>query len=318
MDIRFLLSRLGEVAQLSTLRRAGLSDAEIRELVRARHLIRLRRGWYCSSAADRDQRRAVTVHGVVGCSSALARLGVWSGVDRALHIHVPRNAARLGTAVGPLEGSDIPVFHPLTPDRLRRGIRPSAPASAPRVHWAEERDRAAALDWIVSPSTALAEASRCLDPLHAQAAVDSMIGERVMTAASVRRVLASLPSTHGLVVDELSGRIESGAESIFVRRLQAAGYQVEPQFRLPGHGRYDGLIEGCVLFDIDGWAFHSEREQFAADRDRTLVAQAFGMPLIRATATQVLDDWPTVRAAVDRVVGDARMLRGVRRLPAAG
>ncbi|MDR5698212.1 hypothetical protein [Agromyces aerolatus] len=307
-DVRFVMGVVGEVAHIDQLRRYGLPDLVWRDAVRAGRLRRLRRGWYASPAADRDQCHAVRVHARIGCVSALARFGVWSGETDSLHLQVARNAARLRPDTAPDRSDAAPVWHPKVPERRRRELRLSTRFS-PVIHWRDDADPANSLDWLVSARSALAEGIRCLDREHAQAAVDSAIAERALGRREVERIVAGAPRSTGVRVDEFCNLLESGAESLFVRRLLQAGYTVHPQFELSRHGRFDGLIEGCVLYEIDGWAHHRSRESFYGDRDRTLVAQSFGVPVVRVTAQHVLRDWPTVASAVARTVADARTSR---------
>jgi very-short-patch-repair endonuclease len=152
-------------------------------------------------------------------------------------------------------------------------------------------------------------------PEHASAAIDSVLHERVLTRREVDAVIAALPAPAAGLIDEFTGRTESGAESLFVRRLAAHGFHVVTQVPLGGFGRYDGMIDGCVLFEIDGRGFHSGSGEFFADRDRTLVAQVFGVPVVRPSARHVLEDWPVVLAAVTRTVEDAKLVRRGRGLP---
>ncbi|MRG61157.1 hypothetical protein GE115_14980 [Agromyces sp. CFH 90414] len=311
-DLDVVFGLLGEVAHLRTLRRYRVTDRELREAIDRSTLRRLRPGWYATPHADPDQIRAILLHGRIGCASALSRYGVWSGRDRALHVHVPRNAARLHRTPPEVPGSARPVWHPKTPDGLRRGILLADRRPAVRVHWRTDAASDRVLDWIVSPEDALAQAVRCLDPEHAQAAVDTVVSERVLPRPVVERIVADAPARVGLRVDSHSEQVGSGVEALFVRRLLDAGFEVVPQFLFAGHGRFDGLIDGCVLFEVDGWAFHRTQSQFLGDRDRTLVAQSFGVPLVRPAAAQVLDDWPTVLAAVERTVADAKLIRAAR------
>lgn len=160
--------------------------------------------------------------------------------------------------------------------------------------------------------TALATAIRCLPGEHARAAIDSALHERVLSIREVDTMLGALPGTARRLLDEFTGMPESGVESLFVRRLVAAGYRIETQVEVPGVGRVDGRINGCVVFEIDGRAFHSSAQEFSRDRERTLVAQAYGVPVLRVSADQVLGDWPFVAAAVARVVADAESVRAVR------
>lgn len=194
-------------------------------------------------------------------------------------------------------------------------LRWLASDAPPRVHWATERPQRGALDWIVSPLTALADAVRCMDAEHASAAIDSALHERVVTRNEVDALIAALPGTCARLLDRQTGRPESGVESLFVRRLSACGFAVESQVRLAGFGRYDGVIDGCVLFEVDGRGFHSGTDEFFADRDRTLIGQVFGVPVVRPSARHVLEDWPITLAAVTRTVEDAKLVRELRGLP---
>lgn len=160
--------------------------------------------------------------------------------------------------------------------------------------------------------TALATALRCLPREHASAAIDSALHEGVLTRREIDAVLAAVPGTYAPLVDEFTGVPESGVESLFIRRLAREGYRVEPQVTPGGIGRFDGRIDGCVLFEVDGREFHSGRAEFYNDRDRTLVSQSFGVPVIRPSAMHVLDDWPFVSATVARVVADAKVVLKAR------
>ena len=91
--------------------------------------------------------------------------------------------------------------------------------------------------------------------------------------------------------------------------MTAAGFRVESQVDLAGFGRYDGVINGCVLFEVDGRGSIREPIEFFADRDRTLIGQAFGVPVVRPSARHVLEDWPMMLAAVVRTVEDAEIVR---------
>jgi hypothetical protein len=93
------------------------------------------------------------------------------------------------------------------------------------------------------------------------------------------------------------------------------GFHIEPQVDLAGFGRYDGIIDGCVLFEVDGRGFHSGSDEFFADRDRTLIGQVFGIPVVRPSARHVLEHWPMTLAAVARTVEDAKIVRRHRGLP---
>lgn len=315
-DVVSELNQRGQVARVGTLRARGCSDAAIAAALASGAVVRPRRGWLASRHADRDQLRAIAIGGPIGCVSALRRFGVWSGTDDRLHLLVPRTASRLAPSTSALGGDVAGVWHPSVAERncRSRGVR-LASYAAPRIHWSREFAPNRALDWIVSPHAALAAAVRCLDAEHASAAIDSAIHERVLSRREVDAILASLPGTSSPLVDRFTGIPESGVESLFIRRMSRAGFEVRPQVDFAGFGRYDGLIDGCVLFEIDGRGFHSGAAEFFADRDRSLIGQALGVPVVRPSALHVLDDWPMTLAAVARTVADAKIVRRHRGLP---
>jgi hypothetical protein len=310
------LASEGEVARSSTLRRRGVTARELTAAVGSGEIRRLRPGWYASHRADHDQCRAVMIGGRVGCVSALAHFGVWSGVERALHVQMPVHSQRPRLEVQHVRGSAIGVWHPSVPARRRRErlVRLADTGSA-TLHWTPDGAPATAQDWIVSPQAALAQSLGCLDREHAMAAIDSALHEGLMTRRDVDALLRRIPSRFADLVDRHTGRPESGVESLFVRRVAAEGFDVRSQFELPGVGRFDGVIEGCVLFEVDGRAHHVGAPKLFDDRDRTLSAQALGVPVLRPSAIHVLDHWPSTVAAVARVVADASLVRRAHGLP---
>jgi hypothetical protein len=154
-----------------------------------------------------------------------------------------------------------------------------------------------------------------MDVEHAMAAIDSALHERIVTRGEVDAMLSAIPFSGGNLVDRFTGVPESGVESLFVRRMAGAGFEVESQVDLAGFGRYDGVIDGCVLFEVDGRGFHSGSDEFFADRDRTLVGQSFGIPVVRPSARHMLKAWPATLAAVTRTVEDAKIVRRHRGMP---
>ncbi|MGR0220692.1 hypothetical protein [Agromyces sp. ZXT2-6] len=309
------LARLGHVARERTLAADGIGPDQVARAVEQGTVFHPRNGWIATPSADREQLMAVAVGAPIGCVSGLRRLGVWAGDDDVLHLHAPPSSGHVDTRARATVGSAEGVWHPLTPSHRRSsGGAWGAASGRPRVHWAADPAPKRAYDWVVSPEAALARAVRCLPEEHARAAVDSILHERVLTRSEVDAVLAGVPTAR-VLVDQYTGRLESGVESLFVRRIAAAGFSVVPQVRFAGFGRFDGLIDGVVLFEIDGRGYHSGADEFYRDRDRTLVGHAFGVPVLRPSARHILEDWPTVLAAVSRAVADAAIVRAARGLP---
>ncbi|MDF0514441.1 hypothetical protein PX701_12480 [Agromyces sp. H3Y2-19a] len=309
------LSLLGEIARARTLRARGVSARDIRAALDAGAVTAPRTGWIASPLADRDQIRAVQVGGRIACVSALGRLGLWGGDDRRLHLQVPHSASRRSPWIEPTKREAAGVWQPKVPERRReRRFVLLAGSMEPRIHYRPDPAPADAFDWIVSPQAAIASALRCLDDENGRALLDSVLHERQLSARQLDALLARLPKSVSTLRDEFTGVPESGVESLFVRRVARAGHVVRPQVDVAGYGRFDGCIDGCVLFEVDGEAFHGN-DRFFEDRDRTLVSQSYGRPVLRPTAKHVLDEWPLVASAVERVVDDAKALMRLRGLP---
>jgi len=315
------MTKLGHTARRRTLLRHGVSLSDIADARASGYLNRPKRGWYHSPAADSDQRRAVLVGGRIGCVTALRRWGMWAGTTDELHVHVAPTASRLRTvAATAVHGDQRPNPSP----RLRRhrfaelsespGFRITN-AGNPVIHWRDESFEARALDWLVSPADALAEAVRCLSLEHAVACVDSALRHRVISATEWSDVHATLPerlSTIGTLIDASS---DSGLESIARQRLRQRGHQVESQHPVPGVGRVDLLIDGLIALETDGDAFHSSKSQRANDRTRTLLAASVGLPTIRIGSEHLVPtEWPLVLAALDYQLDAMHRLARLRRV----
>ena len=144
--------------------------------------------------------------GRIGCASALRRFGVWSGIDDALHLHVPRTASRLAPAPDARSSLRTPAcgIRRCRQSRRRDRIVRLASDAAPRVHWA--RDTLAMdgprLDRLASGGARDGRV-RCMDAEHASAAIDSALHERVLTRREVDEILASQPERSAALVDRL-------------------------------------------------------------------------------------------------------------------
>lgn len=323
--LRQIMTKLGQTARRRTLLRNGVSLSEIADARASGYLVRPKRGWYHSPAADSDQRRAVLVGGRIGCVTALRRWGVWGGPTDELHVHVAPTASRLRVIEAKeLLGDQHPNPSPRLRSRRFAELSEStrfrvSGAGIPRIHWRDERFESRALDWLVSPVDALAEAVHCLPLEQAVACVDSALRHRVIDTGEWRDIQSALPerlSRLGALVDASS---DSGLESITRQRLRQRGHRVESQHPVPGVGRVDLLIDGLIAVETDGDAFHSSKDQRANDRTRTLVAASLGLPTIRIGSEHLVPaEWPLVLAALDYQLDSARRLARSRRAQRGG
>ena len=267
---------------------------------------------YALPEADIDQRRAVMAGGRVGCVSALRRVGVWGGLDTALHIHVPSSASRLHLDEVAALGRN--------PETRRTDKTFWAEPSRPRVHWQcanatnTRTGRSWAHDWLADPMSALRQAVLCLDDEHAIAAIDSALRKKVVHIQHLEVLFRSLPRRLQRLRLELDPAADSGPESIVRVRMRRAGFVVEPQVRIPGSSDLDLLINGVVGLDIDSRAWHTGEEQISWDYGKTLQSFALGRPTIRILPHHIFDLWPSTLAAITRAVSDMEDLHRLRRM----
>lgn len=87
----------------------------------------------------------------------------------------------------------------------------------------------------------------------------------------------------------LSAASGSGAESHFIEELVAQGLEFRQQVAFPGVGHIDFLVAGRLVVEVDGYEFHSSKEQFELDRARDATLLGRGHPTLRIPARVVLE-----------------------------
>ena len=92
-------------------------------------------------------------------------------------------------------------------------------------------------------------------------------------------------------------------ESILRQLLESRGHRVEQQLQVSGVGRVDMRIDGMLLVEVDGFAFHRDRDAFERDRARDTALALRGMRWLRVPARQVLDHSVAAVDAVERMLG---------------
>ena len=155
------------------------------------------------------------------------------------------------------------------------------------------------------------QAIRCLDEEHAIACLESAVHEGFLTIDQVRELCGRAPARLADGIQELEFTAGSGMETIVRRRLRHAGYSVAAQVSVAGIGDEDLVVEDCAAIETDGEKWHGPN-RFHADRARDLKTDALGRRSIRLTQHQVLYEWETTLAAIERVVTDAQRERSRR------
>ncbi|TDW30548.1 hypothetical protein [Cryobacterium psychrophilum] len=289
-----LLCSLGHVASTHELRTRGVAATEIRAAVAGGMISRVSRGTYVCAHVDPEQNIAAANHARIACLSALRRGRVWAGLDLSLHLALPPGARGTGYTSHPrpteaLDGREI------------------------HYHWGVPRFDEGARCWLVSPMEAVWQGIHCLDEEHAIACLESAVHEKFLTINEVRRICAHAPARLHRGIREMELTADSGLETVVRRRLRHEGYRVDAQVRVGQPGTEtmppeDLVVEDCVAVEIDGQEWHGE-SRFHPDHTRDLQAAGLGRPTLRLTYAQILFEWPTTLAAIDRTVVDARRAR---------
>ncbi len=182
--------------------RLGHDDTAIRASVRSGDLIRLRRGWFATPAADPDTVAAVRAGGVLACVSALRHHALWiPPTARGLHIRFSRHGER--SRRRRCQGHGRP--HPFV------GAVDSIPI---------------ALDC----------AARCLDRESWIVIADSALATLRWSRTELASAMPACPAQVRRWLRDCDTRAQSGTETMVRLRLRARGYAVEVQPEIPGMG----------------------------------------------------------------------------------
>jgi very-short-patch-repair endonuclease len=155
---------------------------------------------------------------------------------------------------------------------------------------------------VTSLSRTAADCARCLPERDAVVVLDAVL-RRGVAVEEVRQHLWGRgcgPAREAL--RRADGRSGSSGESVARLALEDAGLDVVPQVRIPGVGWVDLLVEGRVVVEIDGFTYHSDAKQFAADRRRDARLAELGYRVLRFTWLDVVRDPAAIVATVQRVL----------------
>ena len=278
MNLTNEVTRLGGLAATHELYAAGATRSMLRHAVSRGRLLRVRQGWYCLPGIDESQVRAARVGGVLACVSAAAELGLWVRGAPRLHVAVPHHSARLRTETSSTE-------------------RLSASRNASTViHWTPVHSDADRLTR--SPIACLMDMALCMSPERTVAAADSAIRKGLVTIRSWNLSIATLPTRLMLLLSEATGQVESISESVFRFRLRRIGLNPRCQVMIVGVGRVDFMFGTRLIVEVDGWAYHSDPEQFEKDRRRDARLSIRGYRVLRFSYKQIFEHWPEVRSSV--------------------
>jgi very-short-patch-repair endonuclease len=257
------------------LRRAGVRRRHIDQALADGLLVRVRRGSFVVPQAPVSVRRAVAVGGRVGCVSAARLHGLWTLPFTRVHVWIPPTQSRL-------------------PQPVQR-----------RVH----RDHAWSGDQraTVSLPHALLQIARCQGAESFLVALESALNQGSAGSNEVDLLADRVPRHVRPALSFCRADAQSGLETLVRWRLHLRGIDARPQVGIAGVGRVDLLVGRSLIVELDGQEYH----EFESDRSRDAAGAARGYVTLRFSYRQVMREWPTVLAAVERHIA-----MGLHLLPA--
>ena len=257
---------LGGYATRADLVAGGVTRRGVDRALRTGVLLDAGRGGYVAPDASPALRTAARVRGMVACVSAPEVHGLVLGSpDRVPHVVVRSTR----TAPGAVWHRDLPG----------RPVEPPLPAAVRALCCTDRHGGLVVVDALLRTGVERGEFA---------AALGARPGESARWAVR-----------HG------DPRAESPLESRLRALLVDAGiHGVEPQVRIAGMGRVDLLVDGWLVVEADGFAFHADRSSYRNDRRRGVLGCRAGYVTLRFSWEDVVGDpaWTLamVRAALDR------------------
>jgi len=272
MSVVSEVARLGGVAETRELRRNGVTPVELRRAVDAGTLVTPRRGCFALPDADPVAIAERAWHGTRTCVTAVERLGLpLIERDSRIHLSFPR-----GTSFG---GRNPTLPAHIVAHYLPRTHRPLAPTLE-------------ALDSTV----------RCLARDRQLVLVDSALNKGLIEVAELGDLQLTGVQRRGWLARHSDPGAQSIAETLARVALVAAGLSVTTQVHIASVGYVDMVVNGRVIVEVDGRAYHSDPAAFNRDRRRDRAAYLAGYVPLRFTYAEVVYEPETVVAHVRRAL----------------
>jgi very-short-patch-repair endonuclease len=268
VDILEFLVSIGGVARVGLLRANGHSPTAIRQLAAA-GARQPRKGVWALPGADPEYLSAIVNNGHVTCASAARRYGLW----------LKNEPARFHLATRHCRGKGF----------VRHG--------SPRFPLLATVPLAAVEDVVIHALTCLTEVDAIAVAQSAMKVfgVPRAILESELSADYYGNARKRLAKADGISesVPEISARL----------LFESVGLDFVRQARVEGVGRVDFLVNGWLIVEVNGYAFHSSREDWRKDMARLNAAQLMGYGTLSYAPEQI---WNTPRQVVEEI---HRMLR---------
>ncbi|WP_164737327.1 endonuclease domain-containing protein [Georgenia sp. SYP-B2076] len=266
MELYARLQDVGGVGKRANVARSARLRRELASALAEGMVLDLGAGWLATADTQAALVKARRFNATVTCVSAAGFYGLQVLREPAhVHLAVPRS----------------------------RGCRPrpSRPTTGVYLHresaWTRPVDPRVPLAPIAE---VLTRVLRCQPEEHAIVVVDSALNKNMIRKEELVRALVGPGSAHARVaLDRCDRRSRSAIETRARLILRADGLDVRAGVVIAGVGEVDLLVEGRVVLECDGYAFHSSRRQFGEDRRRDRALVAAGYLVLRFTAEEIMN-----------------------------
>lgn len=284
--ILYDLQTHGYLMRTSTLRELGHHQHAVESAVARGDIHRICHNWVGTSSAPQIAVTAILNRGKLTGSTALASYGIWDGLDRGVHVSVPRNSH------GPVRTSRTPIARFEVEEYPRHGVR---------RHWLVERNPdPAGFEWRTSVVDALIRVAHDVPAEQFIACVESALHVGALSPAGVPLVFDALPRRFRRLRRHIEPLAESGLETIARLRLARFVDDIRVQVCIDGikpngrRGRVDLLLDGWLVIELDGEAFHEQ----GRDRLRNSALVRRGYRVHHFGYDEVIHGWAKVEATV--------------------
>jgi very-short-patch-repair endonuclease len=279
------MARFGNLAQRPQLYSLGYSKRDLQLATNDGTLQAILRHWVVHPGAEVEAVRAVALGGQLGGASALASHGVWL-------------SRRSGLWVATLKGSSHHAPVRLGEKRLWG-----------RPHFAPPDDKR----WRMSVPDSLLQFALTGSSTDVIASMDSALRQSLIRPDQLDAVFDLLPRRLRRLRARVNGKADSGLETIIRLAAEAEGWQVEIQVRIDAVGRVDILIDGWLVIECDGRAFHDNAQAMAVDRRRDAELTLRGYRYQRFEYHQIMQKLPQCVEVMRTILSGGRPPRpGIR------
>ena len=248
---------------------AGATEAGLRQAVRSGDVVRLERGLLAVADADPASVAAGRARGLVTCVSAAPAFSLWR------------------------------LRPPVQPHYWQSNGRKPAGCVSHRLPLTQSPSHGT----LAALPDVLLHALLCLPELESLVMVECAYNRGDIDLAFLLR---HLPGNRCGKARNVVSKVECGADSLLESLARVlfrdAGINTATQVWIDGIGRVDFLLEGFLIVEIDGIAFHLEARQFKKDRRRDNSAILQGLPVLRFFYDDVVHAPDSVLAQVREVL----------------